>query len=96
MVLTMPTVVAYDVGMTTTAAETGTKFNVRTAHGTIHTMTVGEFGRAIPSNADGKLYRRANRIDQAPGRADCGTLTSMAARCTAEAVTCSKCMERNS
>lgn len=66
---------------------TQSTFQVRTAHGTIHRMNATRsfqfYGRT-----------RTNNPDQVCGKADCGALTSAAAKITTEAVTCPKCIAR--
>ena len=62
-------------------------FNVRTAHGTIHSMT------------DGRTYRLydmtvTNEAGRVTGKADCGAHTSGAAKLTDEPVTCAKCISK--
>jgi hypothetical protein len=58
--------------------------NVRTAHGTIHRLTAG---RAYTHRG----YPTANKAGSKCGKADCGALTSAAARVTDEPVNCPKC-----
>lgn len=61
------------------------KQNVRTARGTIHTLTIGREYRLHG-------YPCVNREGAETGKADCGSLTSGAAEVTTDAVTCPKCM----
>lgn len=59
--------------------------NVRTAHGTIHTATIGRTYKihGLPQK---------NRAGSATNKADCGALTSMAAEIVTDPVTCLKCL----
>ena len=63
------------------------KQNVKTAHGVVHSATIGRTY---------KLYGmpQVNRERVAAGKADCGALTSTAAKVTTDPVTCSKCKEQ--
>jgi hypothetical protein len=59
--------------------------NVRSAHGTIHSLT------------DNRVYifrgmKAENRPGSKFGKADCGAITSGAARVTDEPVNCAKCL----
>jgi hypothetical protein len=61
-----------------------TTHNVRSAHGTVHRFT------------DGRVYTfRGMRAENAHGsrfgKADCGAITSGAARVTDEPINCAKC-----
>ena len=65
--------------------ENGSTYNVRTAHGTVHRMTTGRTFKQYGST-------RTNRGPVSPcGKADCGALTSAAAKVTSEPVDCPKC-----
>jgi hypothetical protein len=59
-------------------------YRVRTAHGTVHSMTDGRVYRLR-----GGMYR--NRSSSPIGKADCGALTSGAAAVTIADVTCRIC-----
>lgn len=66
---------------------TNTATNVRTATGTVHSFTIGR-----------TYYARGetltNTADTAAGKADCNAQTSAAARFTADAINCPKCLAR--
>lgn len=64
------------------------KQNVRTAHGTIHSATIG---RTFKLHG----YPQTNRAGVAAGKADCGALTSTAAEVVpahSHPVSCPKCL----
>jgi hypothetical protein len=60
--------------------------NVRTAHGTIHSSTVG---RSYTLHGAPQV----NIVGVAAGKADCGSLLSTAAEIVTDAATCPKCRE---
>lgn len=62
-----------------------TTYRVKTAHGTVHSLTDG---RRF-TNQGLKVTNRAGRVQ---GKADCGSLTSSAATLTDEPVNCAKCL----
>jgi hypothetical protein len=65
-------------------ANTENIFTVRTAHGTVHALTIGRTYKMYGSP-------RVNKLGVPNGKADCGALTSSAATLTDEPVTCVKC-----
>lgn len=70
--------------MTSTSASA--TYNVRTAAGVVHTITVGRTY---------KQHGMTARNTEGPiGRADCGSQTSSAATVTDEAANCPKCLAR--
>jgi hypothetical protein len=62
-------------------------YRVKTAHGTVHSMTDGR------KFTNGGL-KVANSRSRVQGKADCGSLTSSAASFTDEPVNCAKCLSR--
>lgn len=71
--------------MTNTQPET---YNVRTARGTVHRVTVGRTYKL-------QGYTEVNRPGDRAARADCGSQTSTRAQLTDETANCVKCLAIN-